>query len=134
MLDASVVVKWYSDPADEPNQGKALDILDDLSQDRIIVHCPDLVCYELGNVLARKSKDPAICLESFLAAPVSLHPPDRGLLRRSLELCSKGLMFYDAAYIALAESMNHPLVSADGNQLRRAGTFGIPLERYVHGR
>jgi len=96
----------------------------------IVVHFPDLIYYELGNALIRRSKAPARCLESFLELEAVIHPAERGLLMRSLELCRRGMAFYDSAYVALAEGLGYRLVSADGRQIAQAGEMGVALKNF----
>lgn len=127
VLDASVVVKWLFE---EDDAGGALAYRDDHVSGVSPVAVPELLFYEIGNVLATKSGLSAeearlafsviwdVELESY-----HLQPSDYlRMMRLSQKLNVSG---YDAAYVALAEKLGVSLVTADGKLARRCVELGF---------
>jgi len=131
VLDTSVLVKWYAG-GDEPHRGEALVLLDRFVGGKLEIHCPELVLYEMGNVLGKRAYDPEGAFRSFLDLPLKIHRPGPGMLLRALAImASKGGSFYDTIFGALSEDLGIPLVTADRQQARHSSGKSILLEAFA---
>jgi predicted nucleic acid-binding protein len=116
VLDASVVLKWIFD--NEDGGERAARLKDDHVAGHEIVAVPDLLFYEIGNVLTTKTRlSEAAIAEAFsLLWDFSLERFDLGLeeFRGGLALSSKyRITLYDAAYIELSRRLKCTFVTAD---------------------
>jgi predicted nucleic acid-binding protein len=89
-------------------------------------HAPHLIDVEVAQVLRRLAlagtispKRGAEALQDFADMPIRRHAHD-WLLARAWEL-RDNLTAYDAAYVALAEALEAPLLTCDGRIARAAG-------------
>jgi len=131
VLDSSVVVKWFT-PTSEPNSLEALHLLDALISNELIVHCPALTYYEIGNVLGKLSLPLEAGLKAFFNLPLKVHHPDPPDLLSAAETQRRcGGSFYDAVFISLADQLGVPLVTADSGQARRCGKRAQMLDAFV---
>jgi len=87
---------------------------------------PELIDLEVVSVLRRQlsigkldARRARLALDDLLDLPVQ-RAPHRPLLRRCWEL-RDNLSVYDAAYVALAEALDAPLVTADARLARAVG-------------
>ena len=106
VVDANVVVKWYIAEADSAEASLVLE------QAHSLV-APGHALGEIGEVLAvdRASDD--------LLSRLALVPTDL-LFQLAFEIAlSAGISFYDALYVALADELALPLVTADAVLARR---------------
>src|SRR5512134_3372183 len=116
VLDASVVLKWLFD--DEDGADSAVRLRDDHVSGHELVAVPDLLFYEIGNVLATKTRlSEAAIHEAFsLLWDFSLERFDLGLeeFQGGLVLSGKyGITLYDAAYVELSRRLKCTFVTAD---------------------
>jgi len=116
VLDASVVLKWIFD--DEDGGDRAASFKDAHASGHEIVAVPDLLFYEIGNVLATKTRlSEAAIAEAFsLLWEFSLERFDLGLeeFQGSLALSRKyKITLYDAAYVELSRRLKCTFVTAD---------------------
>jgi predicted nucleic acid-binding protein len=91
------------------------------------LHAPHLIDSEVASGLRRQvratsigSEDAGAALDVWLRLGMARHPA-LGLLRRMWEL-RENLSAYDATYVALAEALGCPLLTADA---RLAGATGV---------
>jgi predicted nucleic acid-binding protein len=87
---------------------------------------PDLCPLEVMSVVRRKERHgeldarrATVALDDLLAFPAAVHAT-RALLPRVFEL-RHALSMYDAAYVALAEALDAPLLTLDGRLARATG-------------
>jgi predicted nucleic acid-binding protein len=116
VLDASVVLKWIFD--DEDGGEHAARLKDAHVTGHEIVAVPDLLFYEIGNVLATKTRlSEAAIAEAFsLLWDFSLERFDFGLeeFQGCLVLSRKfKISLYDAAYVELSRKLKCTFVTAD---------------------
>lgn len=116
VLDASVVLKWIFD--EEDGGDRAALLRDGHVAGHEIVAVPDLLFYEIGNVLTTKTRlSEAAITEAFsLLWNFSLERFDLGLeeFRAGLNLSRKyRITLYDAAYVELSRRLKCPFVTAD---------------------
>ncbi|MFQ5736462.1 MAG: type II toxin-antitoxin system VapC family toxin [Thermodesulfobacteriota bacterium] len=118
VIDASVVLKWYL--SDEEHGEKALDILDGHASDRITLHAPALLEFEVANGLAiakRRARvgddDACKAMEGFTELGIELYPLSP-LFPKVLDYSERySISAYDAAYVALADDLKTQVVTAD---------------------
>jgi predicted nucleic acid-binding protein len=120
VVDASVACKWILPSADEPYSKHALELLDRYALKEIQILVPDLFWAEIGNVLWKAVRTHRITIED---ARIGLQKvtgcnfptvPSFSLLTRAFEIASTfGRSFYDCLYVALAESSDAQLITAD---------------------
>ena len=116
VLDASVVLKWIFDDEDRAVPAARLKDAHVAGQETVAV--PDLLFYEVGNVLATKTRllEASIAEAFSLLWDFSLERFDLGLeeFQGGLTLARKyRITLYDAAYIELSRRLKCPFVTAD---------------------
>ncbi len=118
VVDTSVIVKWYAVPH-EPDFARAKTLLLRHTQTQCRLHVPLLALYEVGNVLlqfrGRLSRQEALGrLADLFALELSLHPVTLSSALSALELAQTfTITFYDACFVALAQELNIPFITAD---------------------
>lgn len=131
VVDASVVIKWFNEEEGTP---AALRLLGKITAGALTAFVPDLILYEVLNVLIRAlGKSPEEIDDAFNilgALPWDLVPPGTELLRDAAALAANRprLTAYDAAYVALALRKNAILWTADKHLHR---TIGEPVTRLL---
>jgi predicted nucleic acid-binding protein len=125
VADASVLVVALADDGPDGDQARSR-----LRGERLTV--PELADLEVVSVLRRQIKAGTLdarrarlALDDLAALPAR-RAPHRPLLPRCLEL-RNNLTIYDAAYVALAETMNITLLTGD-RKLARAPGLQCPIE------
>jgi predicted nucleic acid-binding protein len=116
VLDTSVVLKWIFN--DEAGSDRAIRLKDSHIAGYEIICVPDLLFYEIGNVLATKTRlSETSIVEAFsLLWNFSLERFDLGFeeFQGGLVLSRKyEITMYDAAYIELARRLKCNFVTAD---------------------
>lgn len=116
-IDASVGAKWYLE--DKANQA-ALALLEKWTLGSIRIFVPDIFFYEIGNTLSvavRRQRLPEAAalrsldiLRRLQLETVDIRPEMGSTLAFSRRF---GLSFYDAAYLAAAESRAAPLITCN---------------------
>jgi predicted nucleic acid-binding protein len=133
VVDASVAIKWFVDELDSARAARLL--TQPLS-------APDLLAAECANVLWKKviraelSLDEAEVIALALeGAAISLHPARAHLAQATRIACELGCPAYDCFYLALAQELQRPLVTADlrlvnrvrSERARRFAKLVVPL-------
>jgi predicted nucleic acid-binding protein len=116
VLDASVVLKWLFD--DEDGAEPAARLKGAHVAGHEVVAVPDLLFYEIGNVLATKTRlsEEAVEEAFSLLWEFSLERFDLGLeeFQGSLAMARKyKITLYDAAYVELSRRLKCTFVTAD---------------------
>ena len=131
ILDASLTLRWFLE--DEAGREYALGVLASLSTKRAAV--PVLWFYEVGNGLLMAYRRKRIALDKiggFLtrlkALPIDASDQSASEILELPALAQKhSLTNYDAAYLALAMSLNLPLATTDDDLRRAAVAAGVKL-------
>lgn len=121
VLDASVVLGWL---LREPLPAPLERLLDDHVSGRVPAVAPELLRYEVGNVLARGAGlDEAAArsgYERFLALEVQTFALGDDEYRAALDLAlTRGITVYDASYMALARALGARFATADRHLAER---------------
>jgi len=125
VLDACVILKWAL--RDEPGAPDALQLRDRHVSGVEPAAAPDLLFYEVANVLAlHPSLTPQDAEEAWNGiagySPL-VYSLSAGAFLRTMELArSAHVTAYDAAYVALAEELGCDFVTADRKLAARVGT------------
>ncbi len=118
VVDTSVVFKWYRQQGDEDYVSQSATILERHLHGDLEIHVPDLLFYELGNILHIKgglaSKDPLTILKETFRLDLWMHPIDLPLAEEAYQVSRKyGITFYDASFIALSHLLDSSFITAD---------------------
>jgi len=123
--DASVGAKWFL--PDEEDAREAIALLDKFVLGSLRILVPNLFFYELGNVMSvalRRRRITEAAAVRSLDVLGRLHLERIGLegeMDSALAFSRRyGVSFYDAAYMAAAESRGVPLVTCDRRLLAAA--------------
>jgi predicted nucleic acid-binding protein len=100
----------------------------------IDIHAPDLAPYEVANSLTRSIVANAFPQDNLTTAlnfisrlPITYHPFLQGTRVIEIALSLRRQSAYDAAYLALAESLDAQLWRLDGPLYRNAIGQGFPV-------
>jgi predicted nucleic acid-binding protein len=111
VVDASVAIKWF---VDEPDSTEAVVLL------RHSLSAPDLLAPECANILWKKVTRAELRLDeaevialALEGAAITLYPSRPYLASITRIACDLGRAAYDCFYLALAETLRQPLVTAD---------------------
>lgn len=127
ILDCSVVAKWFF-PSEE--DGKvALKIRDLFLSKKISISVPVLIYYEINNLIRTAIKSLRIneklakeAYQGFLELDLIAYS-SKELMEMALEKAvSIDVSSYDASYLALAEYLKIPLITADQKLIDKAKT------------
>lgn len=133
VVDSSVVFKWFRQKGDEPRVDEAVGLLEHHLQGGIQIHAPDLLVYEVGNILRFKGhltkSSPAAIIKDLFNLRLIIHPIGPRLAAETLDLTMEyRATYYDSAFLALARILDCPFVTADEALTRQAKGFkGLKL-------
>ncbi len=121
VLDASAVVEWLL--GSERGDGVVTQLLDDPDG---AFFAPDLLDVEVVQAFRRLARSGAVsdsratgAVELLQALPVERRPA--GMLVPRIWMLRDNLSAYDAAYVALAEALDCPLLTCDGRSADAPG-------------
>jgi predicted nucleic acid-binding protein len=127
VLDASVVLKWFSDER-ERHLAAARSLRTAFEVGELIVFAPPLLHPEIVNVAGRRWHWDETALTELVADLIQLgfelEEPELG---RVAHWTARGLTAYDAAYVAVAEAQSAPLVTDDDSIVAIAPTVAVAL-------
>lgn len=128
VLDSSVVIKWFRKEGEE-NRDQALKIRNKFLAGELKIVVPDLVYYELANVLKTKSaashSSIAKVIELVFLYPLVVIHPTAQFLNEANKLAFRfGITIYDALYLAVAKHLDCPLITADQKLTAKAAASG----------
>jgi predicted nucleic acid-binding protein len=116
VLDSSVVLKWFR--KDEIWRDSALQMRQIYLDGHMLIYVPDLLIYEIANVLRYKpdltNQQVQEALDSLYDLHIKIVEISQEMIKGAIRLAySYGITVYDAAFMALAESLKVPFVTAD---------------------
>lgn len=122
VLDASVILKWYSKDR-EKNHDNAFKIREDFKNRTIDLLVPELLIYEITNVLRYKG---ALEEKLILNAIISIYEmgilmsANQDIMEEAVRLARKyDITVYDSTYISFAKYLGCTLITADSKLLQR---------------
>jgi predicted nucleic acid-binding protein len=111
VVDASVAIKWFVDEHDSAQAGGLL---------RHSLAAPDLLAPECASILWKKVTRADLSLEeaevitlALEGAAITLHPTRPYIVSTPRIACDLGRAAYDCFYLALADRLRQPLVTAN---------------------
>lgn len=115
ILDSSVIIKWFSE---EEDSDQARILRDKHVQGHLDIIAPDLMLYEIANALrynnAITEKDVQDAVDSILKFDLCIIAPTREVLHTAISIAkTHNTTVYDAHYLAIAQFLNIPLITAD---------------------
>jgi predicted nucleic acid-binding protein len=131
IIDASVVIQHLLNETYTPNANA---LFDEVGK-TITVYVPEFCLLECTNVLWKQVRfqgmpaSQADQMVTDLMAMAMTLVPTTNLLKRGLQIgLTHQLAVYDSLYIALAETLNYPLVTVDERQSKAALAEGVHLK------
>lgn len=133
ILDASVIIKWFVQHQ-EQDRKQAIWIRNQLVQGKLRVIVPDLIFYEIVNALKMKrgveKSDLRIIIKILFQYPLEIVWPTEELMKNaSLLAYENDLTIYDSIYLALAQDLDCPLITADIKLSRNTKPVKVKLLR-----
>ena len=130
LLDSSVVLKWFR--KNEAWRDVALQIRKAYLEGHLVIYVPDLLIYEIANVLRYKpDMIPAQIKElvgSLFGMQIKIVQISSEVIGRAVDLaCAYEITVYDAAFLAMAEQLRTDFISSDEKLTQKLGS--LP---YVH--
>jgi predicted nucleic acid-binding protein len=126
VVDASIVLQWLLETPSE----NAWTALDNHVEGRDPLVAPELLSYEVGNVLVRKTRlTPAAvtaAFDHFLDLEIQAYTLGTAEYRESLRLAGLyKLTMYDASYVGLAVALGVDMITADQKLASATASLGI---------
>ena len=117
VLDTSVIIKWFHRES-EDHVDRALLLRRAFVEGALSVIVPDLLIYEFGNFLrfrsGLESDDALTAIRTLWTLGLDVHPLDSILSELMVKLAIEyQVTAYDAAFVALSDTLSCPLVTAD---------------------
>jgi predicted nucleic acid-binding protein len=115
VLDASVVIKWFK--PDEISEA-ANTLLEAHLTTTDIVFAPTLLLYEFSNVFVNSrtmtAEELVVTIDKLFTTQINFIVPDASLTKQAIEIAdTEKVTVYDASYVALAQHLQCPFVTAD---------------------
>ena len=133
VVDASIIVKWFFHH-EEADRDRALALRDLHISGRSIIYIPRLALLEVLNAIRFSPKADEEAGETALEALQDLNLEtkleDVNLLRKANAIgWAYKITIYDGLYVALAEQVGYPLITADEVMVKKfkGHTIVIPL-------
>lgn len=123
-VDASVAVKWLNQ-TDEKSIDESFALLEGGIKGNYQLLSSDLLVHEVFNALLKgKQLDQKVlqrATEKFFTLPLTFVPTDRNYVAQAITIAKQlRITFYDAVYLAIANTMAAPLVTEN---VRHQGKF-----------
>jgi len=116
VVDASVILKWFS-RAGEGETEKAIALRDAYSKGTIELYAPELLIYEIANVLRYKEAINAELISKAIASIYDMDiliPVNSRIMINAVRLARKhGITVYDSTYLSFAREAGGLLITAD---------------------
>ena len=136
VVDASVIVKWFLHHQ-EADRDRALALRDLHISGRSTIYIPRLAVLEVLNAIRFSSKadeeDGETALEALQDLHLEIKAPDVNLLRKANAIAwAYKITIYEALYVALAEQVGYPLITADKTMIKKLAGHSIvvPLQEF----
>lgn len=131
VLDASVAAKWFT-RHEERDRDKALALRDRHRTRKCRLVLPEFGLLEVLNAVRYSARadesDVAVALDTLRDLQLQIEPLDWDLLRKSVAIAyGYKVALYDASYVALAERIGFPLLTADEAMTRKLKGHSIVI-------
>ena len=130
LLDSSVVLKWFR--KDEIWREAALKLREAYFAGHMVIFVPDLLIYEIANVLRYKPDLTQLQVQEALTSlydmQISMVEISQGVIMEAIQIAYfHAITVYDATFIAMAKYLKVPFITADEKLIQ--DLIKIP---YVH--
>jgi len=124
VLDSSVIVKWFSSENEE-SRDRALYLLNLYKNEKVDLYIPELAFYEIANALRYNKnfseKEVRNILKYLFDLDLFMVNMDENIIDLSLEIAYEdNITAYDAVFIALANVLKIPLITANPGHQKKA--------------
>ena len=121
VVDASVIIKWYNL---EPDAEKALELRAAYAARDIELLAPYLIIYEIANALRYNPdfgvEDVKSAVTDLMDMQLSLQQLDERQIQKATDLAfNYGITIYDSTYLALSETSELTLYTADDRLIEK---------------
>jgi predicted nucleic acid-binding protein len=132
ILDTSVIVKWFQ--REELLSKQAITLREAYFDEQIIINIPDLLVYELANVLRYKpDMDKTkidFALQSLFDMEMDIYYVDTDLIKHSIQVSyTYSISVYDAIFVALSEFTQSDFITSDEKLLQKL--YNIPYAHHL---
>lgn len=122
VLDSSVIIKWFR--RNEVLQEQALELRQIYLDGRISIHVPELLIYEIANVLRHKSdmdrSKVQQALQSLFDMQIGIEHINPEMMERVINIAySNNITVYDAIFVTLAEHLEADFITVDERLLQK---------------
>ena len=129
VIDASVLMKWFL-YQQEADRDRALALRELHISGRSTIYIPQLALLELVNAVRfapkAKEEDGEMALEAVRDLHLEVKPPEYDVLRKANAIAwAYKTTIYDALYVAHAEQVGYPLITADETMIRKLAGHSI---------
>ena len=129
VVDASVLTKWFVED-NEPDRDRALALKDLHVSGRSVIHVTQLTFLEVLNAIRfgfkTKEEHGARAIAGLEDLHLKITATDFQLLRKANAIAwAYKITIYDALYVALAEQIAFPLITADDAMVKKLKGHGI---------
>jgi predicted nucleic acid-binding protein len=123
VVDASVLAKWFLHHQ-EPDRDRAIALRDLHISGRSKIHIPQLALLEVLNAIRFSAKadeeDGATALEALQDLHLEIKTIDADVFRKANAIAwAYKITIYEALYVALAEQVGYPLITADERMINK---------------
>ena len=132
VVDASVLTKWFME---EEDRDRALGLRELHTSGRSTLFVSELTFLEILNAIRygpkAKEEDGAEALHVLQNLHLQVKPTDFELLRKANAIAwAYKITIYDALYVALAEKVGYPLITADEAMVKKlkGHSIVVPLQ------
>ena len=127
ILDTSVIVKWFSEYK-EDGLDESLRLRNDILEGKSSAIVPALMFYELANALRYNPRfnadDVKTAVHSVMEMGLDVKGIDAEIMTRAVEIAFRfHATVYDTYFLALSQTENRPLVTADYRFFERMKGF-----------
>ena len=140
VIDASVLTKWFVEH-DEPDRDQALGLKDLHVEGRSTIHVTELTFLEVLNAIRfgsrAKEEHGARAIAGLEELHLEVSNTDFQLLRKANAIAwAYKITIYDALYVALAEQLGFPLITADDAMVKKlkGHSIVVPLRELEFSR
>mgnify|MGYP001611376024 CR=1 FL=1 len=134
VVDSSVIVKWLNQTK-EQNLKQADKILQNVNEGEVEIIVPELVKYEVGNVLITKGVttiEAETSLNILYTLPITFITESLDLAEQTYSLADElSITYYDASFLSLAKQYNATLITDNiKDQGKKSAIKVISLKDY----
>lgn len=121
VVDASVILKWVLGDEREPDQDKAVNLLNAWVEGGVELAAPTLWQYEVGNFLGREiPEEAADKMDLLLNLNIKSVDLTDTIFRRCFNwMRQEAVSFYDVSYLAFALETEAMLITADESFVKK---------------